>query len=125
MKKIKICQSSDLQEGGIGYRFKVLYNSEETTAFVLRIENSARGFLNRCSHLPVELDWNHGEFLDDSSQIIVCASHGASYDAKDGRCLGGPCNGSPLVRLNVGEENGGVYFIPSELIMVPPSGIEE
>lgn len=122
---IQICYSKDLSEGGLGYRFKVLYNGEETTAFVVRVDNVVCSFLNRCSHIPVELDWNYGEFLDDSGKIVVCATHGASYDASNGNCLGGPCNGNPLVRLNVVEKEGAVYWIPSKLITAPIGGIED
>lgn len=125
MSQIQVCQSSDLSEGGIGYRFKVLYNGEETTAFAVRVDNEVRSFLNRCSHVPVELDWNYGEFLDDSGRIIVCTTHGASYDATDGNCLGGPCDGNPLVRLTIEEKDGVVYWTPSEQITVPAGGIED
>ena len=125
MTNIRVCSSADIQEGGIGYRFKVLYNGEETSAFVVRVDNEVRSFLNRCSHVAVEMDWNYGEFLDDSGRIIVCATHGASYDATDGNCLGGPCSGSPLVRLDVSEQGGEVFWQPSNTITVPPEGIED
>jgi len=125
MHEIKVCNTDDLQEGGIGYRFNVLYNGEATSAFVVRVDSEVRSFLNRCSHVPVEMDWNYGEFLDDSGRIIVCATHGANYDATDGQCLGGPCAGSPLVRLNVSERAGEVFWTPSDLVTVPPEGIED
>ena len=125
MSDIKVCASSDLTEGGMGFRFKVLYNGEETSAFVVRVDNEVRSFLNRCSHVPVEMDWNYGEFLDDSGRIIVCATHGASYDATDGQCLGGPCSGNPLVRLVVSERDGDVYWQPEGLVTVPVDGIED
>ncbi|HEY1058751.1 MAG TPA: Rieske (2Fe-2S) protein [Limnobacter sp.] len=125
MTRIRVCSSDAIQEGGIGYRFKVHYNGEETSAFVVRVDNEVRSFLNRCSHVPVEMDWNYGEFLDDSGRIIVCATHGASYDATDGNCLGGPCLGNPLVRLNVSEQGGEVFWQPSDTITVPPEGIED
>ena len=125
MAQLQVCNSSDLSEGGTGYRFKVLYNGEETTAFVVRVDNEVRCFLNRCSHVPVEMDWNYGEFLDDSGRVIVCATHGASYDATDGACLGGPCDGNPLVKLQVEEKEGGVFWTPSSVITVPADGIED
>jgi nitrite reductase/ring-hydroxylating ferredoxin subunit len=125
MNEIKICNSSDLLDGGVGQRFKVLYKGESTSAFVVRADSQVKSYLNRCSHIPVELDWSYGEFLDDSGQIIVCATHGASYDAAEGYCLGGPCDGKPLVSLNVIERLGEVFWNPSESITVPPNGIED
>ena len=125
MTEIKICESADLEEGGTGYRFNVLYNGEATSAFLVRVDNEVRSFLNRCSHVPIEMDWNYGEFLDDSGRVIVCATHGASYDATDGNCLGGPCSGNPLIRLNVLEKEGSVYWLPSADITIPPEGVED
>ncbi|HEX4879350.1 MAG TPA: Rieske 2Fe-2S domain-containing protein [Limnobacter sp.] len=125
MSELQVCMSQDVQEGGTGYRFKVLYNGEETSAFVVRVDNEVRSFLNRCSHVPVEMDWNYGEFLDDSGRIVVCATHGASYDATDGSCLGGPCDGNPLVRLQVQEREGKIYWAPAAPVSVPPEGIED
>jgi nitrite reductase/ring-hydroxylating ferredoxin subunit len=124
-QEIRVCESPALQEAGMGYRFKVLYNGEPVSAFLVRVEGVVRGFLNRCSHVPVELDWNYGEFLDDTGRQVVCATHGASYNAESGRCVGGPCSGSPLVRLQVEEKNGGVFWLPSQHVTIPPDGIED
>lgn len=125
MTEIKVCESADVEEAGVGYRFKVLYNQEETTAFVVRVDGQAKAFLNRCSHVPVELDWNYGEFLDDSGRVIVCATHGASYSAEDGTCLGGPCDGNPLVRLNVFENEQQIFWKPEGPVAIPEDGIED
>lgn len=122
---IEVCSSDALEDGGNGHRFKVLYNGEEASAFVVRADGNLRAYLNRCSHVPVELDWNYGEFLDDSKQIIVCATHGASYSAESGACIGGPCDGEPLVALDISESNGKVFWKPTDAIGVPEDGIEE
>jgi nitrite reductase/ring-hydroxylating ferredoxin subunit len=45
---------------------------------------------------------------------LLCSTHGALYEAASGRCLGGPCNGSPLVKLRVAEREGEVYFLGFE-----------
>lgn len=125
MMRVKLCNSLDLKEGGHGQRFKVLMNNEKVTAFVLRVDNQLVAYLNRCAHLPVEMDWNRGDFLDESGQVIVCASHGASYDALNGNCLGGPCGGNPLVRLDVEEHLGEVFWNFSKTIAPDPDGIED
>lgn len=124
-QEVRVCGSHALKEGGIGYRFNVLYNGEPVSAFLVRVQGVVRGFLNRCSHVPVELDWNYGEFLDDSGLQVVCATHGASYDATNGHCIGGPCSGGSLVRLQVEEKEGGVFWYPSPEVVVPPEGIED
>ena len=43
--------------------------------------------------------------------VVVGGSHGAVYAASSGRCLGGPCAGRPLVRLQVEERDGRIYYL--------------
>jgi len=106
-----ICQSADLAEGGKGVRFSVSRHGEELPAFAVRYRGVVRAFLNRCGHVPVELDWVEGEFFDLSGLYLVCATHGASYLPDSGRCAYGPCNGRGLRALEVAETDGGVYLL--------------
>ena len=102
-RKRLICKSSDIREGGDGVRFTVLDTSgEEAPAFVIRHKGTVSGYLNRCAHIQVELDWQHGQFFDDESELLVCATHGALYL---------PSTGAFLNKVKISEENGIVYLI--------------
>jgi nitrite reductase/ring-hydroxylating ferredoxin subunit len=106
-----ICPSSALAEGGLGVRFEVEYFGEPAPAFVVRKDGEAHGYLNRCAHVAMELDWQEGVFFDSGGRDLLCSTHGALYEARTGRCIGGPCNRSPLVKLVIGERDGNVYFM--------------
>ena len=106
-----VCESGALADGGRGVRFEVEYFGERTPAFVVRKDGVVHGYLNRCGHVAMELDWQEGVFFDADARDLLCSTHGATYDAATGRCLGGPCNGTPLVKLRLEERNGLVYFI--------------
>jgi len=106
-----ICTSADLREAGSGVRFEVELRGETVPAFVVRHGGRAVGYLNRCAHVAMELDWREGEFFDDEGRDLICSTHGAVYAAASGRCLGGPCDGKPLVRLDMQEREGGVYYL--------------
>ena len=107
-----ICQSSDVLDGGDGVRFTVLdADGAEAPAFVIRHSGMVSGYLNRCAHIQVELDWQHGRFFDDESQLLVCATHGALYLPSSGECVGGPCKGDFLTKIEVREKDGMVYLI--------------
>jgi nitrite reductase/ring-hydroxylating ferredoxin subunit len=106
-----ICESAALVESGRGVRFEVEYFGEPAGAFVVRKNGTVHGYLNRCAHVAMELDWQEGVFFDADGRDLLCSTHGAVYEAASGRCLGGPCNGSPLVKLRLEERNGLVYFI--------------
>jgi len=91
-------------------RFHAAYFGETVPAFVVRHRGEVRGYLNRCSHVAMELDWQEGLFFDAGGDDLICSTHGALYSARDGSCLGGPCNRKPLVALRMEERDGGVYF---------------
>ncbi len=109
-----ICPSSALLDAGGGVRFEVEYFGQSTPAFVVRHHGRVHAYLNRCAHVAMELDWQAGVFFDAAGRDLLCSTHGAVYDAASGHCLGGPCNGSPLVKLRVEERDGMVYFTGSE-----------
>jgi nitrite reductase/ring-hydroxylating ferredoxin subunit len=106
-----ICASSALADSGRGVRFEVEYFGETAPAFAIRYAGRVHAYLNRCAHVAMELDWQEGVFFDGAGRDLLCSTHGATYDAQSGRCVGGPCNRTPLVKLRVEEREGMVYFM--------------
>ncbi|MEA3195087.1 MAG: hypothetical protein QOD26_3420 [Betaproteobacteria bacterium] len=109
-----ICPSVQLLDSGKGVRFEVEYFGETGPAFVVRYKGRVQGYLNRCAHVAMELDWQEGVFFDFDGRDLLCSTHGATYDTASGRCVGGPCNGTPLVKLRVEERDGMIYFMGFE-----------
>jgi nitrite reductase/ring-hydroxylating ferredoxin subunit len=105
-----ICPSSALVDSDRGLRFEVEYFGRSAPAFVVRYRGRVHAYLNRCAHVAMELDWQEGVFFDSDGRDLLCSTHGAVYDTASGHCVGGPCNGSPLVKLRVEERDGMVYF---------------
>ena len=106
-----IGSSAALVDGGVALRFDVERGGETESAFAIRFRGTVYAYLNRCGHVPVELDWQPGEFFDQSGLYLICATHGAIYAPESGRCLGGRCNGKGLQPLRVVERDGWVIFI--------------
>mgnify|MGYP000131309044 CR=1 FL=1 len=106
-----ICRSEDVREGGDGVRFTVQIGGEAVAAFVVRSGGCVHAFLNRCAHVPVELDWQPGRFFDSGGTYLICATHGALYEPDSGFCLAGPCKGRHLVPVAVEERDGGVFMV--------------
>ncbi|MCX7172781.1 MAG: Rieske 2Fe-2S domain-containing protein [Proteobacteria bacterium] len=105
-----ICSSAALVDGGEGVRFSVERHGVSEPAFAIRHERVVYAYLNRCGHIPVELDWQPGKFIDDSGLYLVCSTHGALYAPKSGRCLGGRCDGKGLIPLGTIERDGSIYL---------------
>lgn len=110
-----ICASSDLEEGGKGVRFRVLWHGLDLPAFAVRHHGAARAYLNQCGHVPVELDWQEGVFFDASGVYLICATHGALYSPKTGSCMTGRCNGKGLTSLPVEEREGRIFLLEHTL----------
>jgi len=108
-----LCASDDLAEKGRAVLFDVLHFGQPARAFALRFEGRVVGYLNRCVHVPTEMDWQPGEFLDAERAFIVCSMHGATYEPSSGRCVGGPCGRGRLSPVEVVESNGRVSWYPS------------
>jgi len=106
-----ICASGVLRDAGTGVRFDVELAGESVPAFAVRHAGRVVGYLNRCAHVALELDWREGEFFDADGRDLICSVHGAVYAASSGQCLGGPCDGKPLVRLRMEERDGDVYYL--------------
>ena len=104
-----ICASSDLADGGDGIRFELEHQGESAPAFAIRHGGRVYAYLNRCTHIAMELDWNPGKFLDAEGEYLICSTHGALYAPHSGACRGGPCRGAGLTRLAVFETEGKVY----------------
>lgn len=109
-----ICQSQALVDSGRGVRFDVEYFGEPAPAFAIRYRGRIHAYLNRCAHVAMELDWQEGVFFDSEGRDLLCSTHGATYSASSGHCIGGPCNRTPLVKLRVEERDGTVYFMGFE-----------
>ncbi len=106
-----ICASSDLVEKSRGVRFEFERQGTQRPAFVVRFDGSPHAFLNQCGHVPVELDWQEGEFFDVSRLYLICATHGALYHPGTGACVGGRCAGRGLIPVPVVERDGHVYVM--------------
>lgn len=109
-----ICASHELVDGGDGVRFDVEWLGVKEPAFAIRYRGRVYAYLNRCAHVPVELDWQPGRFFDFTGLYLICGVHGALYDPESGACLGGRCHGQGLRALAVSEKNSGIYLIESE-----------
>ena len=107
-----ICASSELADGGPGVRFELDPARHFTpVGFAVRHCGAVRAFVNRCPHSGTELDWNPGEFFDETGLHLICSTHGALFAPGNGHCVAGPCRGASLEPLGVAERDGQVILL--------------
>lgn len=77
--------------------------------FVVRQGGEVFAYQNVCVHVGHPLNWSPDRFLSKDKTLIVCSSHGATYDIASGKCIGGPGTGRSLQRVDVVVREGMVF----------------
>ena len=106
---LPLCNSHHLVEGGQAVPFDINYAGQTSRAFAVRFKGLPHAYLNRCTHVAMELDWQPNRVFDAEGQWLLCATHGAAYSPQTGECVGGPCRGG-LVKIALVEEGGVVLW---------------
>ncbi len=117
MDVVALCNTADLTEGGDAVPFDVVYRGQTCRAFAVRYQGRAHAYLNRCTHVPMELDYQPNRVFDTTGHWLLCATHGAAYRPDTGDCGGGPCRGG-LVKIELSEFDGVVHWHTREQLQV-------
>lgn len=119
----RLCRLAEIPDGeGRGFLLDVV-EAEELTGgdrdiFVVRRGDEVFGYVNVCPHTGTPLDWVEDQFMTLDKHRIMCATHGAEFEIRNGRCIAGPCLGESLRRLDVVIRDGAVI-----LRSAPSSGL--
>ncbi len=108
-ERTALCPSVDLQEGGLAVPFDVQFAGQTCRGFAVRFEGEVHAYVNRCTHVGMELDWQPNQVFDASGAWLICASHGAAYAPDSGACVGGPCR-KALQKIDCSEADNIVYW---------------
>jgi len=79
---VRVCAAAELAEGGAGRRMNATYAGGDAVVFFVRYGGEVYGYLNRCAHVPMELDWVEGQFFESSGLYLMCDTHGAIYPVR-------------------------------------------
>jgi nitrite reductase/ring-hydroxylating ferredoxin subunit len=112
---IALCSSADLQDAGQAVPFDVVYAGQTCRAFAIRFRGVPHAYLNRCTHVAIEMDYQPNRFFDDTGNWLLCATHGAAYLPATGACVAGPCRGG-LVKITLSESGGVVRWHTGHLL---------
>jgi nitrite reductase/ring-hydroxylating ferredoxin subunit len=112
---IALCASADLRDGAQAVSFDLSYGGQTCRAFAIRYRAQVHAYLNRCTHVAMEMDWQPDRFFDTEGRWLLCATHGATYAPETGECVGGPCRGG-LVKIALTERDGVVRWHTGHLL---------
>jgi len=106
---VSLCNSADLADSGEAVPFDVVYCGQTCRAFAVRYQGHVYAYLNRCAHVPMEMDYQPNQFFDSTGHWLMCATHGAMYSPQSGHCRMGPCRGG-LIKIGTSELDGVVHW---------------
>ncbi len=80
-----------------------------TSIFIQKTEAGVGVFLNFCPHAGTPLNMFNEKFMDLRGKYLLCRTHGAMFDPKDGKCVQGPCKGKYLRSVAHTIKDGAIY----------------
>lgn len=89
------------------------YADEQLPAEVILVKTGEQAspqvcaWLNICPHQGRPLNYAPNKFLQTPDGLLMCASHGATFDMQTGECVGGPCKGANLRAVPVTVDQAG------------------
>jgi nitrite reductase/ring-hydroxylating ferredoxin subunit len=69
--------------------------------FLVRVGDAVHAYVNHCPHAGRQLNQLPDRFLTPDGKLIQCMAHGALFEMTTGECVGGPCAGESLTRIDV------------------------
>jgi nitrite reductase/ring-hydroxylating ferredoxin subunit len=92
---------------------------------IVRWGKQVFGYLNRCPHDGVNLDWERNQFLDPNGLRLMCGKHGAAFEIGTGNCVDGPCLGDGLTPVAVTVIDNDICIVGVTLAEEEDAGAEE
>lgn len=108
MSEIRLCALDDIDDGSSA-GFIAEFEDTRLAVMAVRQGDDAYVYENNCPHIGSPLDFQPGQFLNIERTHIICSTHGALFEIKDGQCISGPCEGDHLTPLSTTVRDGSIY----------------
>ena len=107
-----LCRLADIGDRD-SRAFTITSNNEEREIFAVRLGDEIFAYVNVCPHRQMPLNWKPDAFLAYDKSRILCTMHAATFDIRQGHCVGGPCPGQSLESVPIVIEDGIVRLGPN------------
>jgi nitrite reductase/ring-hydroxylating ferredoxin subunit len=94
---------------GASKKFTIRSGERELEAFIVNYQGALFAYRNRCPHVGITLDWVDNQFFSVDRRYLMCANHGAVFEAKTGECIWGPCAGLSLQSVSLELEGEKIF----------------
>ncbi|MCA1384270.1 MULTISPECIES: Rieske 2Fe-2S domain-containing protein [unclassified Bradyrhizobium] len=115
-----ICGFNDIpSRQAMGFHLMVVEddgNHRPWSIIVVRWGKKVLGYVNKCPHNSVKLDWEQNQFLDPCGIRLMCGKHGSTFELGTGRCVEGPCQGRALTPIALAVLDGDICVLGVRLV---------
>jgi nitrite reductase/ring-hydroxylating ferredoxin subunit len=108
--KEPLCHINEIADPG-AKGFELAHNDKTLAFFVVKKHGQIFGYLNKCPHVGINLEWRPDDFLNIDKSLIQCSVHGAEFIIETGHCIGGPCRGKMLDSVKLVLDAQGNVFL--------------
>ncbi|WP_407120853.1 Rieske (2Fe-2S) protein [Bradyrhizobium sp. STM 3561] len=91
-------------------------NHRPWSIIVVRWGKKVLGYVNKCPHNGVNLDWERNVFLDPYGIRLMCGKHGSTFELGTGLCVEGPCQGRTLTPIALAVLDGDICVVGVHLV---------
>jgi nitrite reductase/ring-hydroxylating ferredoxin subunit len=101
---------------GESMKFMLPIRGTDEECFAINFRGEFHGYVNRCRHVPMAMDWVENQFFAEEGRYLMCQTHNAYYEPASGECIAGPPTacGKFLYRVPLEIEGGVIYAIAPE-----------
>src|SRR5262249_35177188 len=115
-----ICAFNDIpSQRAVGFQLMIVGEGGDAKPWpivIVRWGKQVFGYLNRCPHDGVNLDWERNQFLDGNGTRLLCGKHGATFELGSGHCVDGPCKGQSLTPIALAILDGDICVTGVRLV---------
>ena len=111
-----ICHITEIRDPG-AKGFELSHNDRTLAFFVVKKHGQIFGYVNKCPHVGVNLEWRPDDFLNIDKSLIQCSVHGAEFIIETGHCIGGPCYGKMLDPVKLQLDAQGNIFLDDSVAL--------
>ncbi len=123
-----ICSLNDIpSKKARGFSLMVVDDNGEQQPLPLIVVRWGRqvfGYVNKCPHDGVNLDWERQQFLDPNGLRLMCGKHGSLFEIGTGNCVDGPCKGQGLTPVALTVLDGDICVTGVKLVEEDDDGAD-
>ena len=117
LARIWVATFDTLVEGST-LRVNVLFLGAPASVLVCRLQGNVHAYLNKCVHMPRELDSEDSVIIDETGSFLRCSMHGIVYEPATGKSVSALCNGERLTEIRISTDEQDICCVNLEKFLL-------